>query len=77
MLENSYHLKEIQKFFYQQVAQNLLFQIRYDGLFNSKKWPSDCSKGFGTPTFWPSHSVKLLQLLPDNTFSNLDISGLK
>ena len=77
MLENSYYYKEIQNFFNQQVAQNLLFQVRYDSLFNSKKWQSDSSNSFGIPTFWPSHSVKLLNFLPNYYFSNLDCSGLE
>ena len=60
MLENIYLHEKIQNFLNQQIAQNLLFQMRNESLFNSKKWPSDSSKGFVTPTFWPSHSVKLL-----------------
>ena len=77
MLESSYYNLEIQNLFDQLVAQNPLFHMWYNSLFNSKKWPSDSSKGFGTPTFWPSHSVKLLQFLPNHTFSNLDFSGLE
>ena len=34
--------------------------MRYDRLLNYKKWPSDSSKGSGTLTFWPSHSVKFV-----------------
>ena len=77
MLKNSYYHKEIQKIFYQQVAQNLLFQMRYDSLFNSKKWPSDSSQGLVPHTFWPSHIVKLPDVLPNYPFSNLDCSGLE
>ena len=51
--------------------------MRYDSLFNSKKWPSDSSKGLVTPAFWPSHSVRLLYVLPNYPFSNLDCSGLE
>ena len=53
-----------------------LFQIRYDSLLNSKEWSNDTSKGLGTPTFWPSHSVKLLYVLQNYHFSNIDCSGL-
>ena len=52
-------------------------QMRYDSLFNSKKWPSDSSKGSVTPTLWPSHSVKLLYAMPNYSFSNLGCSGLE
>ena len=68
---------KIQNFFDQHIAQNLLFQKRYDSLFNSQTWLSDSSKGSVTPTFWPSHSVKLLYVLPNYPFSNLDCSGLE
>ena len=51
--------------------------MRYDSLFNSKKWPSDSSKGLVTPIVWPSHSVKLLYVLPNYPFSNLDCLGLE
>ena len=37
--------------------------------FNSKKWPSDSSKGSVTPTLWPFHSVMLLDVLPNYIFS--------
>ena len=47
-----------------------------NGKLNSQKWPSDSSKGSGTPTIWPSHSVKLFSLLPNHSFSNLGFSGL-
>ena len=50
--------------------------MRYDSLFSWKKWQSDSSKGFGTHTSWPYHSVKLLYFLPKYSFSNLDCSGL-
>ena len=51
--------------------------MRYSSLLNSKKWSSanDTSKGSGTPTFWPSHSVKLFYLLTNHPFSNLVFSG--
>ena len=51
--------------------------MRYDSLLNFKKWPCDSSKGSGTPTLWPSHSVKLFRVLPNHPFSNLDCSGLE
>ena len=38
-------------FSYQQVALNLLFQMRYDSLPNSNKQPSDRQRAFGTPIF--------------------------
>ena len=38
-------------FSYQQVALNLLFQIRYDSLPNSHKHLSDMQKALGTPIF--------------------------
>ena len=63
-------------FFDQQVVQSLLIHMRYDSLFSSKKRPSDRSKRFGTPTFWPSHSVKLIHFPPNYSFSNLYCSGL-
>ena len=50
------------------MVQNPLFQIRYDSLFNSKKWPSNSSKGSVTPSFWPSYSLKLLYVRPNYTF---------
>ena len=50
--------------------------MRYDSFLNSKKWPSDSSKGSGNPTIWPSHSVKLFSSLPNHPFSNLGFSGL-
>ena len=77
MLENSHLYEKFKIVLNQQILQNLLFQMRYDSLFNYKKWPSDNSKGFGTPTFWPSHNVELLQFLPNYTFSDLDFSGLE
>ena len=77
MLENGYYHKEIQNFFDLQVATNFLFQMRYDSLFNSKKWPSDSSKDPVTPTLWLSHSVKLLLGLPEYPFSDIDCSDLE
>ena len=53
-----------------------LFQMSYESLFNSKKWPSDSSNGPVTPTLWLSHSVKLLYVLSEYPFSNIDCSGL-
>ena len=45
-----------------QIAQISLFQMRYDSLPNSKKWPSDSPKGSATPCFLLTHSVVLLML---------------
>ena len=42
-------------FSYQQVALNLLFQMRYDSLPNSNKQPSDRHKALGTPIFTSKH----------------------
>ena len=46
-------------FFNQQIAQSPLFQMRYDSLLSSEKWPSDSPKGSGTPCFRPTHSVQV------------------
>ena len=51
MLENSYLYKKIPKILNQQIAQTLLFQMRYDSLPNSKKQPSDRQRGWCTPCF--------------------------
>ena len=50
--------------------------MRYDSLFNSKKWPSDRPKSLVTPCFLLTLSVLLLCFLPNHPFSNLDFSGL-
>ena len=50
--------------------------MRYDSLLNSKKWPSDSSKGSATSCFLPSLSVMLSCLVPNHHFSTLDFSGL-
>ena len=34
-----------------QIAQTLFFQMRYDSMPNSEKWPSDIQKGSGTSCF--------------------------
>ena len=60
----------------QQIAQISPFQMRYDSLLNSKKWPSDSLKGSATPCFLPTLSVLLSCLLPNHPFSNLDFSSL-
>ena len=51
MLENRYLYEKIQKILNQQIAQTLLFQMRYDSLPNSKKQPSDRQRGWGNPCF--------------------------
>ena len=51
MLENSYWYEKNPKILYQQLAQTLLFQMRYDSLPNSKKQPSDRQRGWCTPCF--------------------------
>ena len=58
-----------------QIAQISLFQMRYDSLLNSKKWPSDSPKGSATPCFLPTLSVLVFSSLPNHPFSNLDFTG--
>ena len=60
----------------QQIAKTSLFQMRYDRLFNSMKWPSDKPIGSATPCFLQTLSVVLLCLLSNHLFSNLSFSGL-
>ena len=35
---------QMSKFIYQQVALNVLFQMRYDSILNSKKHPNDSQR---------------------------------
>ena len=58
---------------HQQRAQFHLFQMRYDSLFIFKKWPGNRSKDSVTPTFWLSHSVKLLYV---QRFTKRHVCGL-
>ena len=76
MLKNSYLFKKNSKTFNQQIAQISPFQMRYDSLLNSMKWPSDSQKGSATPCFLPTLSVVLFCLLPNHPFSKLGFSGL-
>ena len=39
------------KFIYQQIALDVLFQMRYDSLPNSNKQPSDSLRAEATPVF--------------------------
>ena len=48
-------------FLYQQVALNLLFQMRYDSLPNSEKQPCDSQRGWSNSCF---HISPVLFLLP-------------
>ena len=41
-------------FLYQQIALDVLFQMRYDSLPNSNKQPSDSLKAEATPVFTPN-----------------------
>ena len=42
---------QISKFIYQQIALDVLFQMRYGSLLNSNKQPSDSQRGWGNPCF--------------------------
>ena len=77
MFKNTYQLGNIPNFFHRQIAHTSLFQMRYDSLVNSKKWPSESSKGSGISTFCQSDSVKLFCLYPNYYFSNFHCSSLE
>ena len=77
MFKNTYQLGNIPNFFHRQIAHTSLFQMRYDSLVNSKKWPSESSKGSGISTFCQSDSVKLFCLHPNYYFSNFHCSSLE
>ena len=42
---------QISKFIYQQIALDVLFQMRYGSLVNSDKWPNGKQKGADKPFF--------------------------
>ena len=42
---------QMSRFIYQQIALDVLFQMRYNSLYNSKNQPSDRQKGWGAPFF--------------------------
>ena len=42
---------QISRFLYQQIALDVLFQMRYDSLLNSNKQPSERMKAEATPVF--------------------------
>ena len=43
MFKNTYQMENFPISFHQQIAQTLLFEMRYDSLPNYKKWPNDSS----------------------------------
>ena len=51
MVRKYLSVDQISKFIYQQIALDVLFQMRYGSLLNSNKQPSDSLRAEATPVF--------------------------